>query len=917
MQERVALFIGNGAYSNIARLRNPAKDAVALARMFQALGFSLIGDGPLIDANRAAMEAAIAAFSRALGRGSVGLFYFSGHGLQIGGANYLCPVDAGAARETHIESELVDAARLLASMEAANTALNILILDACRSDPFEGRSFRSTTGLAAMQARAGTIISYATQPGHVAYDGEGENSPFANALLEVLPAPGQDVLQAFNRAGVAVRARTNGSQTPWMSASPIDATFTFGRPAAAPAPAPPEPTAPQPSLARGAWWADAVDEAAPPVAAGASDGPVLSAGEDIGAAIAAATAGATLQLGPGVHQVDLEIDRDLVLVAGGQGAVTLQGAISLSAGRLRLERLFIDRLTNGVGLRIVGGRLELSSCTVRRLADEEPEENAPGGVCVSGAQASAQLDRCRIEGFHLGVSSFEGAQVELEGCEIVGHCPRGTQIALGSFGLVAVGAGLRAYGCEVSAFDEAAWTGEGGSMDLAEVTISNCDSGVRSNGEGARCEATGCAMSNVRFGAWAQAAADLALIDCDIEADEVCAWAVGGGRLRLARCKRLTGGGANVVSARDGGRVVAESCRLFDCVSGLRAHVGGGIEATDCEIFGASHQCVAADAGSVVRLEQCDIHGSARYGVWNDGGLAMSRCTIRDCASIGLFLAEASESEVSGVSIYDCQGSGVQALEAARLALKSCTVVRNFRGVTVVDKAFVRLEKCAIRQNGLAVYVGESAAAEIEACDLRDCRYPSIVSEKGGRVSVSASQLTPALAYQGTEGSGGRSNQLSAADVIYGERGLLLDEVQDFLLEGDLHEWGRETRTSRDGATITYLLTRAFNETVRVMPLNMKARIAESVIANNGGPLQTVATPLYELRMDVRISTHPGPPGLDIMSVAVDEHEDIDRAYQTGKNFGTDWSVPSNICPYHRGDQLLHRLRRKFTPSER
>ena len=158
MEDRIALVIGNANYSNITRLKNPIQDATAIAASLGGLGFRLVEGRALLDANRLQIEQSIQQFVKELGRRAVGLFYFSGHGLQLGGANYVVPITAGATRETHIEADLVDVGRLLAGMEHAQTALNVLILDACRSDPFEGRSYRSTQGLAPMQARSGTII---------------------------------------------------------------------------------------------------------------------------------------------------------------------------------------------------------------------------------------------------------------------------------------------------------------------------------------------------------------------------------------------------------------------------------------------------------------------------------------------------------------------------------------------------------------------------------------------------------------------------------------------------------------------------------------------------------------------------------------------------------------------------------------
>ena len=256
MEDRIALVIGNANYSNITRLKNPIQDATAIAASLGGLGFRLVEGRALLDANRLQIEQSIQQFVKELGRRAVGLFYFAGHGLQLGGANYVVPITAGATRETHIEADLVDVGRLLAGMEQAQTALNVLILDACRSDPFEGRSYRSTQGLAPMQARSGTIISYATQPGNVAFDGVGNNSPFVQALLEVLQQRDLDVFQLFNEVGIRVRQRTGGKQVPWVTNSPVEGRFIFNRGGvgAGAANGRAAPPAPPPG---GEWWSAA------------------------------------------------------------------------------------------------------------------------------------------------------------------------------------------------------------------------------------------------------------------------------------------------------------------------------------------------------------------------------------------------------------------------------------------------------------------------------------------------------------------------------------------------------------------------------------------------------------------------------------------------------------------------------------
>src|SRR5262245_21554157 len=186
-EKRVALVIGNGAYK-VGRLSNPILDARALAQTLRSLGFEVTA---YEDLDYRAMRRAVAEFGERIADGGVALFYYAGHGLQVNGRNYLVPVDADVKSEAYVASETVDVDSVLAGMQEAKTRVNVVILDACRDNPF-ARRFRSVTrGLAFMDAPAGTYVAYATAPGGVALDGEpGKNSVYTAELLAALRQPG-------------------------------------------------------------------------------------------------------------------------------------------------------------------------------------------------------------------------------------------------------------------------------------------------------------------------------------------------------------------------------------------------------------------------------------------------------------------------------------------------------------------------------------------------------------------------------------------------------------------------------------------------------------------------------------------------------------------------------------------------------
>ena len=242
---RVALIVGNSAYTTVPSLTNPANDAQLMARTLGALGFQLVGGGAQVNLDKAKFEAAVRAFGLALPGAEVALFYYAGHGLQVQGANWLVPLDANPTRPQDLDFQMIDASLVMRQMEGAGTKLNVMILDACRNNPFGGRGLRGNQpGLAQMQAPEGTLISYATQPGNTAADGTGANSPYTQALAEAMVQPGLDVLRMFNRIGLSVKQATAGQQQPWLSSSPIDGDYFFAGPGSSPtAPPPPASTA--------------------------------------------------------------------------------------------------------------------------------------------------------------------------------------------------------------------------------------------------------------------------------------------------------------------------------------------------------------------------------------------------------------------------------------------------------------------------------------------------------------------------------------------------------------------------------------------------------------------------------------------------------------------------------------------------
>jgi uncharacterized caspase-like protein len=221
-ERRVALVIGNGAYKS-APLRNPTHDAKIMASALREMGFE-VSEKPNL--NYQGMNEAITAFGEKLLQGGVGLFYYAGHGIQIEGKNYLIPVGEEISHEKQVKYKAVDAGQVLAEMANAKNRMNIVILDACRNNPFE-RSFRTASqGLAHMEAPTGTLVAYATSPGKTAEDGGGDNSIYTSELVRQMKTPGLSLEDVFKQVRRAVRKKTSDRQVPWEVTS-LEGVFYF------------------------------------------------------------------------------------------------------------------------------------------------------------------------------------------------------------------------------------------------------------------------------------------------------------------------------------------------------------------------------------------------------------------------------------------------------------------------------------------------------------------------------------------------------------------------------------------------------------------------------------------------------------------------------------------------------------------
>jgi uncharacterized caspase-like protein len=228
-ENRLALVIGESAYRSVTPLPNPANDAKAISKLLAESGFDVTTAADLSQKEMNRQVGDFAGKIAAKGPDTVALVFYAGHGMQIDGENYLVPVDVDPQREADIPLQAVRLNDILNTLNSVPSKMRILLLDACRNNPFPAINVTAGRGLAMVDAKTGapgTFLSYSTSPGAEAEDGDGSDSPYTTALLKAARTPGLPIEQAFKQVRLAVNKSTGGRQTPWDSSSLTD-NFEF------------------------------------------------------------------------------------------------------------------------------------------------------------------------------------------------------------------------------------------------------------------------------------------------------------------------------------------------------------------------------------------------------------------------------------------------------------------------------------------------------------------------------------------------------------------------------------------------------------------------------------------------------------------------------------------------------------------
>jgi hypothetical protein len=259
-EARLALIIGNATYKS-SPLSNPVNDARLMDKVLKDAGFTTIKaeNASIRDMRRLVRDFG----DRLKASGGVGLFYYAGHGVQVRGENFLVSTDSDIRNEDEVADDSVNVSVILDKMQSAGNRMNLIILDACRDNPFVNKSRSSAAGLATINAPSGSLVAYATAPGSVASDGKGQNGLYTEYLAKAMQQPGLAVEEVFKQVRTAVRLGSNNKQTPWENTAlegqfyfkaPLPQVVAAPPPVARPAPEPVRAAAPDPLAVDMAFW---------------------------------------------------------------------------------------------------------------------------------------------------------------------------------------------------------------------------------------------------------------------------------------------------------------------------------------------------------------------------------------------------------------------------------------------------------------------------------------------------------------------------------------------------------------------------------------------------------------------------------------------------------------------------------------
>jgi Caspase domain/Right handed beta helix region len=926
MLEKIALSIGNSAYAYCGQLRAPGNDARAFGQLLVRNGFRLIGDQAHLDLEASEMRRLIEEFSGAISTNSLALFFYSGHGSQVDGANYLIPVSARitAARALHINDDLVNVDRVLTAMREARSQLNVVILDACRTNPLSEQILYP--GLAEMSAPPGTIIFCATQPKCVAYDGAGDYSPFTEALLQCLE-PGMGIRDYFDKVADTVTAATNRKQIPWCATSALGGRFELAEgdplgetrgpetvrsgPGIRPAPqslAPPIPaiaTAAVPPRNRPEWVSKKLGQRQAPAARVEAAlftpirpeiRPQTGFPSTITDAIAAAEPGATIKIPRGRYREAIRVDKPLTLQAERAGDVTIESAgefvVGIVSSGVRIEGLKIQCGPGQTGILIAAQDALIERTEIACALG--PAATRSLGIDVRD-NAQASVSNCSIKNAGIGLRAngassqltAQGTKVTVDG-EDAANEPWGLHATAGATALVEKGEFRnQTVGMVVDS---------GAALTAAGCKLSNHQLAAYAEGRDTKLEIQDSQIAASQHGIVARDISDAVITKCNFDY-KVTGVQLAGAAIQFHTCKRIAAEvDSGVAFLLDGASSVSlTGCRLFRGAAAVRAQAGARIEIAETQLYSFLDAAILVPKDATVDLSGCQIY----------------KClSALDCGG---------QASVQGCKIYDHRGSGIVSYGAIELIYSD--VYNNAKhGLELSRGAAGKVDNCQIFQNNAAGILADHASVDVKRCELAQNKGPAILaSGASGRANVTASDVrgnfdsTALVGQYGGYAGGGNNQTPPEIDLpererptsdhnvrnigvgIFAKYGDVFNTVQDFVrrLQIDNGYQLDGTWPSDDGKSVQHILSKRLWAVVPLKPLTGAARL-QTTLKSNDMQSSNVNVP-YELKITLAIEQSEAVRDIDRVWVTAIDEERIDPQNTTKRGIGSNYAAPSHL----------------------
>jgi Right handed beta helix region len=604
--------------------------------------------------------------------------------------------------------------------------------------------------------------------------------------------------------------------------------------------------------------------------------------------------------------------------------------ISVEASSVRLRNLTLRTIGNQSAVRITQGDLAMEGCVVTP-AVSAARQSAPA-IEIAGETSSFSTRKCSISGYDCAISASGGASIEVdESTSIKGRWRADAEAAEGRNTAIVAGPGTSldvSPDVNIECFATGIEADRPVALNVTGARFAHCAIALAISGAEPQSIVEDCEFVDTGI-AVKVSHSNVAIRKCTIGYLET-GILVEGGNVVVERCKRISGPQWDADPPRSGsypreafsygisvkGKGVARivSCRLFGAGPALDVSDDSSVSGTDCEMFGGVRFAIVSK-GSLA-LDSCQIHDS-QIGLVLEGVANLARCVIRDHKGLSGIVVQEGELTMTDCYLYRNAAEGIHTWSRpTKLTMKDTVVTLNRKALRVTERDELHLEGCTFRQNAIGHDI-KAKRSFVERChfDVVSPYFDDDLTIKSWPEFDSAgNHYHPSYDCKATDGSGGHSNSIYHQDFLFGEFSRAIDSVEQFI-RVKLHDWSSDTpQASADGRQMKFVLTRSAILNDRLKPISLWAKLREGLTAGQGGSLVTRANIQFDMRITVLIGAESLAPGLEKMTVTIEEFEEVDRSNASGYQLGEHYFARSMLTGLQVGCSLLQSIQNSLTP---